>query len=144
MGCCRAPRSQDVGAAVIGLEDAAVVSSGADRTRRRIGSHGSWPKRGSWFALPDAVAVMDPFHVVRPDDLHTFQVLPRRSVVKGTVAWITRCWRTVRDYERLAAHHETVVYWAMIITMSRRLARQRQVPQPCITSAGRVVPDAAP
>jgi len=29
----------------------------------------------------------------------------------------------VRDYERLAAHHETIIYWAMIITMSRRLAR---------------------
>ena len=39
------------------------------------------------------------------------------------LAWITRCRRTVRDYERLTAHHETIVYWAMIITMTRRLAR---------------------
>ena len=37
---------------------------------------------------------------------------------------ITRCRRTVRDYERLPAHHETIVYWAMIITMTRRLARR--------------------
>ena len=61
--------------------------------------------------------------VKRPDDLHTFQVLPRRWVVERTLAWITRCRRTVRDYERLPEHHETIVYWAMILTMSRRLAR---------------------
>jgi transposase len=62
--------------------------------------------------------------VRRPGDLHTFQVLPRRWVVERTLAWITRHRRTVRDYERLTAHHETIVYWAMIITMSRRLARR--------------------
>jgi transposase len=28
--------------------------------------------------------------VKRPDDLHTFQVLPRRWVVERTLAWITR------------------------------------------------------
>ena len=38
--------------------------------------------------------------VRRPDDLHTFQVLPRRWVVERTLAWITRRRRTVRDYER--------------------------------------------
>jgi transposase len=62
--------------------------------------------------------------VKRPGDLHTFQVLPRRWVVERTVAWITRCRRTVRDYERLPEHHETIVYWAMTITMTRRLARR--------------------
>jgi transposase len=68
--------------------------------------------------------------VRRPDDLHTFQVLPRRWVVERTLAWITRCRRTVRDYERLTEHHETIIYWAMIITMSRRLARSQQPAQP--------------
>ena len=62
--------------------------------------------------------------VKRPDDLHTFKVLPRRWVVERTLAWITRHRRTVRDYERLPAHHETYVYWAMIIVMTRRLARK--------------------
>ena len=71
--------------------------------------------------------------VKRPDDLHTFQVLPRRWVVERTLGWITRCRRTVRDYERLPEHHETIVYWSMIITMSRRLARQRRTPQPQVT-----------
>jgi len=32
--------------------------------------------------------------VRRPDDLHTFQVLPRRWVVERTLAWITRCRRS--------------------------------------------------
>jgi transposase len=64
--------------------------------------------------------------VKRPDDLHTFQVLPRRWVVERTLSWITRHRRTVRDYERLPAHHETYIYWAMIIVMTRRLARKPQ------------------
>ena len=64
--------------------------------------------------------------VKRPDDLHTFQVLPRRWVVERTLSWITRHRRTVRDYERLPAHHETYIYWAMIIIMTRRLARKPQ------------------
>jgi hypothetical protein len=29
--------------------------------------------------------------------------------------------RSFRDYERLPEHHETIVYWAVILTMSRRL-----------------------
>ena len=43
--------------------------------------------------------------VKRPDDLHTFQVLPRRWVVERTLSWITRHRRTVRDY---AASYEIV------------------------------------
>ena len=64
--------------------------------------------------------------VVKRTELHTFKVLPRRWVVERTYAWITRSRRTVRDYERLPAHHETMVYWAMIIIMGRRLARHSQ------------------
>jgi transposase len=70
--------------------------------------------------------------VKRPDDLHTFQVLPRRWVVERTLAWITRCRRTVRDYERLPAHHETMVHRAMTITMTRCLARRRPPVQPSV------------
>jgi transposase len=68
--------------------------------------------------------------VRRPDDLHTFQVLPRRWVVERTLAWITRHRRTVRDYERLPAHHETYIYWAMIMVMTRRLARKASTSAP--------------
>ena len=71
--------------------------------------------------------------VKRPDDLHTFKVLPRRWVVEKTLSWITRHRRTVRDYERLAAHHETYLYWSMIIVMTRRLARQPAAAKPQAT-----------
>jgi transposase len=64
--------------------------------------------------------------IVRRTELHKFIVLPRRWVVERTFAWITRSRRTVRDYERLPAHHETIVYWSMVIIMSRRLARHNQ------------------
>jgi len=63
--------------------------------------------------------------VKRPENLHTFQVLPRRWVVERTLAWITSYRRCARDYERLPAHHEAAVYWAMIAIMTRRLALPR-------------------
>jgi putative transposase len=40
--------------------------------------------------------------------------------VERTLSWITRCRRTVRDYER----HAAIVQWSMIIIMTRRLARR--------------------
>lgn len=70
--------------------------------------------------------------IVRRTEQHTFAVLPRRWVVERTFAWITRSRRTVRDYERLADHHEAMIWWSMTIVMSRRLARPipSQQPQP--------------
>ena len=56
----------------------------------------------------------------------------RQAFPKIKLAWITRHRRTVRDYERLPAHHETYVYRSMIIVMTRRLARK---PAPAGTSA---------
>jgi putative transposase len=55
-----------------------------------------------------------------------FQVLPRRWVAERTFSWINRCRRTVRDYERLPAHHAAMVQWSMVIIMTRRLARHRR------------------
>jgi transposase len=45
--------------------------------------------------------------VKRSDDQIGFVVLPRRWVVERTVAWIIRHRRCARDYEALAAHHES-------------------------------------
>jgi transposase len=61
--------------------------------------------------------------VKRTDDLTGFTVLPRRWVVERTLGWITKYRRCVRDYETLPEHHEAMVHIAMIMTMSRRLAR---------------------
>ena len=46
-----------------------------------------------------------------------------RWVAERTLAWITSYRRSARHYERLPAHHEATVYWAMITLMTRRLAR---------------------
>jgi transposase len=62
-----------------------------------------------------------------------FVPLPRRWVVERTFSWINRCRRTVRDYERLPEHHAAMVQWAMVIVMTRRLARYQAV--------GRLPPD---
>jgi transposase len=56
---------------------------------------------------------------------NTFVVLHRRWAVERTFSWINRCRRTVRDYERLPEHHAAMVQWAMIIVMTRRLARHQ-------------------
>ena len=65
--------------------------------------------------------------VRRPDDLHTFTVLPRRWVVERTFAWISKHRRTVRDYEHLPASHEAMILWAMIALMTRRLAQPTEL-----------------
>ena len=52
-----------------------------------------------------------------------FVVLHRRWVVERSLAWINQHRRCVRDYERRPEHHESIVCWAAIHTISRRLAR---------------------
>lgn len=93
----------------------------ARRRVRRIWADGGYagkllPWAAKWLKLTVEI-------VKRPDDSHTFQVLPRRWVVERTLAWITSYRRCARDYERLPAHHEAAVYWAMITLMTRRLTR---------------------
>jgi len=52
-----------------------------------------------------------------------FQVLPRRWVVERTFSWIDQYRRMSKDYERLCASGEALVYAAMIRLMVRRLTR---------------------
>jgi transposase len=61
--------------------------------------------------------------VLRPHEHKGFHVLPRRWVVERTFAWISRRRRCARDYERRTDHHEAMVHWAAILTMTRRRAR---------------------
>lgn len=53
----------------------------------------------------------------------TFQVLPRRWVVERTCSWQGQNRRFSKDYERLCATSEALIYVAMIRLMLRRLAR---------------------
>ncbi len=52
-----------------------------------------------------------------------FVVLPRRWVVERSFAWISHNRRMSKDYERLCASGEALVYAAMSRLMVRRLAR---------------------
>ncbi|MEV7628266.1 transposase [Actinoplanes sp. NPDC089786] len=60
--------------------------------------------------------------VARPR-VRGFHLLARRWVVERSFAWISRRRRCARDYERLPEHHETMVYLAAALHMSRRAAR---------------------
>ena len=52
-----------------------------------------------------------------------FRVLPRRWVVERTFSWQDQNRRLSKDYERLCATSETLIYISMLRLMLRRLAR---------------------
>jgi putative transposase len=54
---------------------------------------------------------------------HTFRVLPRRWVVERTFAWLGQSRRLSKDYERLPAVSEAMIYSVMSRLMLRRLTR---------------------
>ncbi len=59
-----------------------------------------------------------------------FVPLPRRWVVERTFAWLTRCRRLVRDYEREPGYSEAWVYVASIHRLLQHLAPDPTVPVP--------------
>lgn len=61
--------------------------------------------------------------VLRPVGVKGFVVLPKRWIVERTFAWLARCRRTTRDYEKTTISSEAFVHLAMIRLMARRLAR---------------------
>jgi putative transposase len=58
----------------------------------------------------------------RPKDAKGFVLLPRRWVVERTHAWIGRCRRHSRDYERYTTSSESMIQMTSIGMMLRRLA----------------------
>jgi transposase len=80
--------------------------------------------------------------VARNANMKGFQVLPRRWVVERTFAWLGRCRRLARDYERKPAHAEAMIKVAMIRLMAARLAGEDIAPQgPIETEAARRLDD---
>lgn len=60
--------------------------------------------------------------IVRKDpDRRGFQVQPKRWAIERTFSWITAHRRLARDYETSPARSETMIRWAMIGIMLRRL-----------------------
>ena len=60
-----------------------------------------------------------------PEAKRGFVLLPRRWVVERTFAWISRCRRNAKDYERKPEHGEAMIHLTMIALMSKRLADQQ-------------------
>jgi transposase len=61
--------------------------------------------------------------VKRPKTAVGFQVLPKRWIVERTFAWISRCRRLTRDFERYGRTVAAFIRLAMIRIMLRRLGR---------------------
>ncbi|MFJ3804701.1 IS5 family transposase [Streptomyces sp. NPDC090088] len=62
--------------------------------------------------------------VRRPPNTPGFVVLPRRWVVERSLSWIMRARRHCRDHERLPQVSESLITWASITLMTRRLTRK--------------------
>jgi transposase len=63
--------------------------------------------------------------IKRSDDQKGFVLLPKRWIVERFFAHLMRTRRLVRDFERRTSSAEAMVYWSMILLMTRRLARPR-------------------
>lgn len=61
--------------------------------------------------------------VKRSDSAEGFEVLPRRWVVERTFAWLGRCRRLAKDFERSIESAEAWIFIANIRMLTRRLAR---------------------
>jgi transposase len=60
--------------------------------------------------------------IVKRSDATGFEVLPKRWIVERTFAWISRCRRLARDFERYARTTVAFIRLTMIRIMLRRLA----------------------
>jgi putative transposase len=63
--------------------------------------------------------------IVQRRDTHSFEVLPHRWIVERTLGWLNRSRRLSKNYERLPASSEAMVYLAMLPLMTKRLAKQQ-------------------
>lgn len=61
--------------------------------------------------------------VKRSDKAKGFELLPRRWVVERTFAWLGRCRRLAKDFEKCIASAEAWIYIANIRLLTRRIVR---------------------
>ncbi len=61
--------------------------------------------------------------IVKRSDVTKFVVLPKRWIVERTIAWLNRCRRLAKDWERLNRHALAFLQWASIRLMVRRLCQ---------------------
>jgi putative transposase len=89
------------------------------------GAFAAWVRDRRWWRLevvrhPDRQLVR---YGLEERPTREFRVLPRRWVVERTFAWLGQSRRRSKDYERLPATSETVIYATTTRLMLRRLAR---------------------
>ncbi|MDY8110903.1 IS5 family transposase [Fulvimarina sp. 2208YS6-2-32] len=77
------------------------------KLRSRLQKHGTW-----------TIEI-----VKRTEDMTGFVVLPRRWVVERTFAWLGRCRRLAKDFEKTVTSAEAWIHVAQIRLLTRRLAR---------------------
>lgn len=63
--------------------------------------------------------------VKRSDTAKGFEVLPHRWIIERTFGWLNRSRRLSKNFERLTASSEAMLYLAMLPVMTRRLAKQQ-------------------
>jgi transposase len=61
--------------------------------------------------------------IVKRSDVGKFVVLPKRWIVERTIAWLNRCRRLAKDWERLNQTGLAFLRWASIRLMLRRLCQ---------------------
>lgn len=63
--------------------------------------------------------------IVKRSELHKFVVLPKRWIVERTIAWLNRCRRLAKDWERLNRSALAFLRWASVRMMIRRLCQNK-------------------
>jgi transposase len=61
--------------------------------------------------------------IVKRSELAKFVVLPKRWIVERTIAWLNRCRRLAKDWERLNQNARAFLLWASVRLMLRKLCR---------------------
>ena len=59
--------------------------------------------------------------IVKRSDTAGFVVLPKRWIVERTIAWLNRCRRLAKDWERKNRNGLAFLLWASIRLMVRKL-----------------------
>ncbi len=63
--------------------------------------------------------------IVKRSDIGKFVVLPKRWLVERTIAWLNRCRRLARDWERMNQNALAFLRWASVRLMVRKLCQAK-------------------
>ena len=61
--------------------------------------------------------------IVKRSDKGKFVVLPKRWIVERTIAWLNRCRRLAKDWERMNQNALAFLRWASVRLMMRKLCQ---------------------